>query len=214
MILAIALLLLLVGCESLSNWLNERDFDYAVNNRANVPIFVIIDGERRAPEVPANTSHTFRITHKFTDSWDDGRNGTIYIAAVNISAECQQRSPVAWISSETRRICLYSNKTVSIEFENNDFEKSGPGLATFEVAFTNNTDQGLIINLNGNELLRMGAQSTISARTPAMNVEFSNNLASVKVIFSAFNGERISKPKELILRTDRTTNLAFTATDW
>lgn len=216
LIISLPFLGLLTGCESVSDWLNERDFDYAVNNRTEVPISVIIDGDRNQVQTVAKqTTNTFRITKKYTDSWDDGRNGKIYVAQVSIVAESKPVSPATGsASSGTKRIWLYSNKTVTIEFDRNDFQRTGRGSTKFQLAITNNTTWGLTIRLNGNEFRNIGPETAIGTETDYLDAEFRDDVGSTKAVFAAFNGEKISKPKEVVLRTDRITNVAFTAADW
>ena len=203
------------GCESISEWLNTRDFDYAVNNRVGVSVFVVVDGDRDYGQiVPAQTTHMFRITKKYTDSWDDGRNGTIYTTAIGMTAESLPiSSTTAKASSETRRIWLYSNRVVTVEFDRNDFKRTVRGIATFQVVVSNRTDETLTVYLNGESFEGVDKQTTLSA-TKNLVADFSNDVGSVKVIFTASNGAKLSKPKEMTLYTNRVANLVFTDTDW
>ncbi len=205
----------LSGC-SLYKWLNERDFDVAINNRLNIPIAVIVDGDRnRSQTIPAQETHTFTVTKEYSDSWDDGRNGTFYGVYVAITAESRPVSPnTGSASSETRRLWLTTKQATAIEFERNDFYRNGRGPASFELSINNRTTWGLNVYLNGSLFARMAPQSTLGTKAEIDDAEFSNDIANSVLKFSAFNGEKISKEKAINCSSNVSNSLTLETTDW
>lgn len=120
-ILAIALLLPLVGCESLSNWLNERDFEVAIHNRMTTPIQVAIDGEWWWKVEPQGILQ-FKVTKKYEDSWETYNDGTVYTVNTAFAAKSHPASNESLPHlSKTKKVTLTTDRVTTVTFSPGDW---------------------------------------------------------------------------------------------
>lgn len=120
-ILAIALLLSLVGCESWNDWLNERDFEVAIHNRMNTPVQIAIDGEWWAT-VESQNILNFKVTKKYEDSWDTYNDGTVYTVTTAFAAKSDPASRTTTPHlSKTKKVTLYTDRVTTVTFALSDW---------------------------------------------------------------------------------------------
>lgn len=120
-ILAIAFLLPISGCESLNDWLRERDFEVAVHNRMDIPIIIAIDGEWWT-EVRSQNVLNFKVTKKYEDSWDTYSDGTVYAVTAAFAARSDPASSATRPHlSKTKKATLYTDRVTTITFTLSDW---------------------------------------------------------------------------------------------
>lgn len=211
----IILWIVFVGCG------NKAEFEIAITNRVYCQIEVYLNGDFLGLVAPVSAAKFTKEIEVDKDSPVNAANQASYAWVTFVAKSVPQSSLTRQSISRSIGMWIYDDRVNHVEWDYGDFDPYiRNGVLLFNFVMRNQTQNLLLIKINGDSSLQLQAQTETSIKKQLQCFWIDNNgIGQAQAVFTATaylpeGQKKLSRPKIMTVQSNKIESVTFTSTDF